>query len=264
MSGIGSEVSEALIRHPLVNMVSLTGFTRSGALAVEAAALTVTPIVLELGGKNAIIVFEDVDVDCAVRDTVDGAFFNKVEAYTASSRILVYGAVYAAFTVKLVAAVTRIRTGDDLDPATHVGPVVSKAQQEKVLKYVNLGRKEGATLAAQGALPSAPHLAHGFFIPPTLFTNVKPIMTIATDEIFGPVTCVIPFGSEDEAVRIANSSRYGLFAGVYSADSPVSCGWRGNWTSASCCATISSEASSARRLGASRRAVMGGSTGLGR
>lgn len=218
--GIGSEVPEALIRHPLVKMVSLTGSTRSGALAAEAAAPTVTPIVLELGGKNAIIVFEDADVDRAVRDTVDGAFFNKGEACTASSRILVQRAVYAAFTAKLAAAVKRIRTGDGLDQATHVGPVVSRVQQEKVLKYIDLGRKEGATLAAQGALPSAPHLSQGFFVPPTLFTDVKPTMTIATDEIFGPVTCVIPFGSEEEAVRIANSSRYGLFAGVYSADSP--------------------------------------------
>lgn len=218
--GLGSEVPEALIRHPLVKMVSLTGSTRSGGLAAEAAAPTVTPIVLELGGKNAIIVFEDADVDRAVRDTVDGAFFNKGEACTASSRILVHQAVYATFSAKLAAAVKRIRTGDGLDKATHVGPVVSRSQQEKVLKYIELGQKEGATLAAQGALPSASHLAQGFFVPPTLFTDVTSTMTIANEEIFGPVTCVIPFSTEDEAVEIANSSRYGLFAGVYSADSP--------------------------------------------
>ena len=113
--GLGSEVPEALIRHPLVKMVSLTGSTRSGALAAEAAAATITPIVLELGGKNAILVFEDADVDRAVRDTVDGAFFNKGEACTASSRILVHRAVYATFTAKLAAAVKRIRTGNGLD-----------------------------------------------------------------------------------------------------------------------------------------------------
>lgn len=213
--GLGPEVPEALIRHPLVKMVSLTGSTRSGALAAEAAAPTITPIVLELGGKNAILVFEDADVDHAVRDTVDGAFYNKGEACTASSRILVHRAVHATFTAKLAAAVKRIRTGNGLDAATHVGPVVSRSQQERVLKYIEIGQKEGATLAAQGAIPSG----KGFFVPPTLFTDVKPSMTIANDEIFGPVTCVIPFATEEEAVEIANASRYGLFAGVYSADS---------------------------------------------
>ena len=218
--GLGSEVPEALIRHPLVKMVSLTGATKSGSLAAAAAAPTVTPMVLELGGKNAIIVFDDADVDRAVRDAVDGAFFNKGEACTASSRILVHRAVHAVFVAKLAAVVKRIRTGDGLDQATHVGPVVSRSQQEKILKYIELGQKEGATLAAQGALPTASHLAQGFFVPPTLFTDVTPTMTIATEEIFGPVTCVIPFSTEEEAVEIANSSRYGLFAGVYSADSP--------------------------------------------
>ena len=217
--GLGPEVPQALISHPLVKMVSLTGSTKSGALAAAAAAPTITPTVLELGGKNAILVFEDADVDRAVRDTVDGAFFNKGEACTASSRILVHKAIYPLFVTKLSSAVQQIRTGDGLDDSTHVGPVVSKTRQEEVLKYIEIGKKEGATLAAQGSLPSSPHVAKGFFVPPTLFTDVTPAMTIAQDEIFGPVTAVMPFSTEDEALGIANASRYGLFAGVYSRDS---------------------------------------------
>ena len=216
--GLGAEVPQALIRHPLVKMVSLTGSTRSGALAAEAAASTITPTVLELGGKNAVLIFEDADVDLAVRDMVDGAFFNKGEACTASSRILVQQEIYPSFTAKLSSAVRRLRTGDGLDDSTHVGPVVSKIRQEEVLKYIELGKKEGATLAAQGLIPSASHLANGFFVPPTLFTDVKPSMTIAQEEIFGPVTTVIPFSTEEEAINIGNDSRYGLFAGVYSSN----------------------------------------------
>ncbi|KAI4157690.1 MAG: hypothetical protein LQ342_008095 [Letrouitia transgressa] len=215
--GLGAEVPQALIRHPLVQMVSLTGSSKSGTLAAEAAAPTLTPTVLELGGKNAILVFDDADVDCAVRDIVDGAFFNKGEACTASSRILVQQGIYHALTAKLASVVQRIRTGNGLDDSTHVGPVVSKARQQEVLKYIELGKKEGASLAAQGSLPSAPY--HGFFVPPTIFTDVKPSMTIAQEEIFGPVTTVIPFQTEEEAINIANASRYGLFAGVYSRDS---------------------------------------------
>ena len=217
--GLGPEVPQALIRHPLVQMVSLTGSTKSGALAAEAAAPTITPTALELGGKNALLVFSDADIDRAVRDTVDGAYFNKGEACTASSRILVQRDVYQAFTTQLSSAVKRLRAGDGLDDSTHVGPVVSKVRQDEVLKYIEIGKREGATLAAQGTLPSAPHLANGFFVPPTLFTDVKPSMIIARDEIFGPVTSVISFDTEEEAVSIANSSQYGLFAGVYSSDS---------------------------------------------
>ena len=217
--GLGPEVPQALISHPLVKMVSLTGSTKSGALAAAAAAPTITPTVLELGGKNAILVFEDADVDRAVRDTVNGAFFNKGEACTASSRILVHKAIYPLFVAKLSSAVRQIRTGDGLDDSTHVGPIISKIRQEEVLKYIEIGKKEGATLAAQGSLPSSPHVAKGFFVPPTLFTDVTPAMTIAQNEIFGPVTALIPFSTEDEALGIANASRYGLFAGVYSRDS---------------------------------------------
>ncbi|MCJ1291613.1 Aldehyde dehydrogenase mpl4 [Xylographa carneopallida] len=217
--GVGPEVPKALIGHPLVKMVSLTGSTASGIKAAALAAETVTPTVLELGGKNAIVVFEDADMERAVRDTVDGAFFNKGEACTASSRILVQKDIYEPFCTKLAAVVRRIKTGDGMDKSTHVGPVVSKTRQEEVLRYIELGQQEGATLAAQGALPPSPHTAKGYFVPPTLFTDVKPSMVIAQDEIFGPVTAVIPFTTEDEAVSIANDSKYGLFAGVYSADS---------------------------------------------
>jgi acyl-CoA reductase-like NAD-dependent aldehyde dehydrogenase len=217
--GLGPEVPQALISHSLVKMVSFTGSTAAGGAAARTASLSITPIVLELGGKNAFLIFDDADLDRAARDALEGAFFNKGEACTASSRLLVHKDVYSTFLSRLSAAVTKLRAGSGLDDATHVGPAVSKAQQERVLKYIEVGRQEGATVAAQGSLPSSLELSKGFFVPPTLFSDVTPTMTIAQDEMFGPVATVTRFSTEDEAVGIANASRYGLVAGVYSRDS---------------------------------------------
>ncbi len=216
--GLGPEVPQALINHPLVKMVSLTGSTLSGSKAAQTAAASITPTVLELGGKNALIIFEDADLDLVIRDSIDGAYFNKGEACTASSRIFVHHSLYPEYVRRMTAAVKNLRTGDGIDDQTHVGPVVSRERRQEVLKYIELGKKEGATLAAQGSLPLAEELAHGYFVPPTLFTDVKPGMTIATEEIFGPVLCVGSFETEEEAVRIANMSEYGLFSGIYSQD----------------------------------------------
>ena len=216
--GLGQEVPRTLINHPLVKMVSFTGSSPSGSKVAQTAAATITPTVLELGGKNAIVVFDDADLDAAVRDTVDGAFFNKGEACTAASRIFVHKRIYPDFTSLMVAAVKKMRTGDGMEASTHVGPVVSRERWKQVLDYIELGKKEGATLAAQGILSKDEYLSNGFHVPATLFTDVTPTMTIAKDEIFGPVTTIGSFETEDEVVHTVNSSQYGLFSGVYSSD----------------------------------------------
>ncbi|MFE3876313.1 aldehyde dehydrogenase family protein [Kitasatospora sp. NPDC059146] len=217
--GTGPVAGRALVAHPLVRMVSFTGSTTTGRAVAHAAAERLAPTLLELGGKNAFLVLADADLDLAARDALDGAFYNKGEACTAASRILVHRDVHDVFVERLATGVRALRTGHGADPATHVGPLVSRAQQQRVLDRLRLGLAEGATIAAQGDLPADPALERGFFVPPTLFTAVTRTMRIATEEVFGPVATVTVFASEDEAVEIANESDYGLLAGVYSRDS---------------------------------------------
>ena len=164
------------------------------------------------------IVFDDANLDRAVADALEGGFFNKGEACTAASRVLVHESIYDTFVERLVAGVKKLVTGNGMDPATHVGPCVSKGAQERVLSYIEKGKAEGATLAAQGPAPTASECQKGFFVQPTLFTDVTRDMTIAKEEMFGPVSCVIKFSDEDEAVDIANESPYGLTAIIFSKD----------------------------------------------
>ena len=155
----------------------------------------------------------------ALLAAVDGGFFNQGEACTAASRILLQDNIYAEFSEKLSAAVTRLRVGDGADPATDVGPLVTRAQQQQVLDYLKIGVAEGATIAAQAPLPNDPRLAAGFFVAPTVLTDVVPRMRVATEEIFGPVVTLIRFTDEDEAVRIANGTPFGLVSAVFTQDS---------------------------------------------
>ena len=173
---------------------------------------------MELGGKNAFIVFDDANLDRAVRDALEGGYFNKGEACTAASRVLVQKGVAEEFTSRLAAAVSKLKVGAGDDPATHVGPVVSKAQQTKVKNYIEIGKQEGATVAAEAQLPSDPALANGFFVAPTLLSNVTEEMRVANEEIFGPVVTVNVFDTEEEAVEIANRPDYGLVAALYTGD----------------------------------------------
>lgn len=216
--GTGVAAGQALAAHPLVRKLSFTGSTRAGAAVMRTAADNITPVLLELGGKNAFIVFDDADLDQAVRDALDGGYFNQGEACTAASRLLVQRGVYDAFVDKLAAGVRRLRVGDGADAATHVGPLVTRAHQQRVLEYIALGETEGAVVAARGMLPHDPRLREGFFVAPVLFRDVTPDMTIAVEEIFGPVAVAIPFDTAEQAVQIANSSEYGLVAGVYTRD----------------------------------------------
>ncbi|HXY44601.1 MAG TPA: aldehyde dehydrogenase family protein, partial [Acidimicrobiales bacterium] len=215
----GAEAGATLVKHPLVGKVIFTGSAETGRQILRDAADTLTPTLMELGGKNPIIVFDDADLEEAVVGAIEGGFFNQGEACTASSRILVEASVHDEVVERLSRAVPRLRVGDGADPATHVGPMVNADQQRRVLDYIEIGIGEGATVAAQAAIPDDPELAGGYFVPPTMFTGVAPTMRIAKEEIFGPVICVIAFSDEEEAVDIANGTPFGLIAGVYSRDS---------------------------------------------
>ncbi len=211
-------VGAALAGHPLVGKVSFTGSPQTGSAVLRTAAANLTPTLMELGGKNPLLVFDDADLREALLAAVDGGFFNQGEACTAASRILVQDNIFTEFERRLAAAVGRLRVGDGADPATEVGPLVTAAQQKRVLDYLDIGAAEGARIAAQAPLPSDPRLANGFYVPPTLLTDVTPDMRVATEEIFGPVVTLIPFSDEDEAVRIANCTQFGLVAAVFSRD----------------------------------------------
>jgi len=211
-------VGEALVTHPLVRKVSFTGAPGTGAKVLAAIAPRHVPALMELGGKNALIVFDDADVDAAVAAALEGAYFNKGEACTAASRLLVQRGVHDRFLAQLAAGVRRLRVGRGLDPATHVGPLVSRQQQQRVQQFLALGVAEGAQIVAQAPLPTDPALAAGYFVPPTLFSGVRPDMRIAREEIFGPVSGVIAFDDEAEAVAIANDTDFGLLAAVFTRD----------------------------------------------
>lgn len=208
----------ALAGHELVGKVSFTGAPTTGRAVVRTAADNLTPTLLELGGKNALVIFDDADLDSAVSWAIEGGYFNQGEACTAASRVLVHADVHDEVVRRLSAAVSRLRVGNGADAATHVGPLVTPAQRQRVLDYLDIGVREGATIAAQAPLPTDPELADGFYVAPTLFTGVTPDMRIATEEIFGPVVCVIPFRDEAEAARIANGTEFGLVAGVFTRD----------------------------------------------
>lgn len=207
-----------LASHPLVGKISFTGAPKTGAAVIKTAADNLTPTVMELGGKNPFVVFEDANLDSALRWAIDGGYFNAGQACTAASRVLVHASVYDEFAERFAGAVRRFRVGPGSDPATHIGPVVTAGHRERVMGYIELGVAEGATIAAQAPLPDDPALAGGYYVPPTVFTGVTREMRIANEEIFGPVTCLIPFEDENEAVSIANGTDFGLVAAVFSSD----------------------------------------------
>jgi acyl-CoA reductase-like NAD-dependent aldehyde dehydrogenase len=215
----GPDVGAALTAHPLVSMITFTGSTATGSVVAHAAADRLVPTLLELGGKNPLIVFDDADLEAAVVGSLEGGFVNSGEACTASSRIVVQRGVHDEVVARLAGAVPRLRVGRGTDPATHVGPMITRRHQQRVEEYLRVAVAEGAVIAAQADVPSDPDLRDGFFVRPTLITGVTPTMRVAQEEIFGPVICVIPFDTEDEAVAIANGTEFGLIAGLYSRDS---------------------------------------------
>ncbi|MFZ5654259.1 MAG: aldehyde dehydrogenase family protein [Pseudomonadota bacterium] len=217
ITGLGPVVGEALASHPRVDMVSFTGSTRAGKRVAELAAQTVKKVALELGGKSASLILEDADLDQAVRGTVNDCYFNSGQTCAAHTRMLVPRSLYQRAAEKAREVAESFTLGPATDPKAKLGPLISKTQQERVRTYIRKGLEEGAKLLTGG--PEQPeNLPRGYFVKPTVFGEVDPKMTIAQEEIFGPVLSIIPYDDEDEAVRIANDTPYGLSGGVWSKD----------------------------------------------
>jgi acyl-CoA reductase-like NAD-dependent aldehyde dehydrogenase len=217
--GSGSIVGKRLTSHPSIRLISLTGSTETGRVVASACAERNAICSLEMGGKNAIIVMDDADVDNAIEGAIWGAFGTSGQRCTASSRLIVHKKVYKQFSRKLSERAQALRIGNGADPKVDVGPVVNEDAVEKIMSYINIGQNEdGATLACGGKHLTKGDYAHGYFIEPTVFTDVAPDMRVAQEEIFGPVTSVIPTNSLDEAIEIANGVQYGLSAAIYTQD----------------------------------------------
>jgi len=217
VTGLGPVVGEALASHPQVDMISFTGSTRAGKRVSELAAQTVKRVALELGGKSANIILDDADLEKAVRGGVSNCYFNSGQTCSAHTRMLVPKERHdEAVSIAKEAAET-FTVGDPREGKAKLGPLVSEVQRDRVRGYIKKGIEEGATLVTGGA--EAPEgLDRGYFVRPTVFANVRNDMTIAREEIFGPVLSIIPYEDEDDAVRIANDTVYGLAGGVWSSD----------------------------------------------
>jgi aldehyde dehydrogenase (NAD+) len=213
--GYGPDAGAPMLNDPDVGLVSFTGSTEVGRIVSQACAPTFKKCHLEMGGKNIIIVMDDANLDLAIEGAVWGGFGTTGQRCTAASRVAVQKGVYREFVEKFVARVKALKVGDGLDPATQMGPCINEQQLQTVIKYVAIGREEGAKLAAGGHRLETGSHARGWFHEPTVFTDCNPAMRICQEEIFGPVVSVIPFDSFDDALSIANGVNYGLSAAIY-------------------------------------------------
>ncbi len=218
VTGDGPGAGAPMLTHPSVRVMSFTGSTATGRLINRACADTFKKVHLEMGGKNAILVMDDANLELAVDGAVWGGFGTTGQRCTAASRVIVSKGVYAKFVERFVARARALRVGDGLDVKTEMGPSITEVQLQKVMEYVRIGKDEGATLATGGNRLTAGSYAKGYFHEPTIFTDVKPTMRIAREEIFGPVVSVIPCDGLDEAIAIANGVEYGLSASIYTQD----------------------------------------------
>jgi acyl-CoA reductase-like NAD-dependent aldehyde dehydrogenase len=217
VTGTGPVVGEAIAAHPGVDMVSFTGSTRAGKRVSELASATVKPVAMELGGKSPNLILDDADLSKAVPDGVGKCFLNSGQTCSALTRMLVPREKLAEAEEIAVAAAESFTPGDPFEESTRLGPLVSDVQRQRVRGYIEKGEAEGAKLLTGGAEPPE-GLERGYFVRPTVFSEVTPEMTIHREEIFGPVLAIEPYESEEEGVRIANDSEYGLAGGVWSGD----------------------------------------------
>ena len=212
--GFGEEAGEALVRHPDVPIITFTGSRETGVAVTKAAADRLKHVHLELGGKNAIIVMDDADLDLAVDGIVWSAFGTAGQRCTAASRVIVHEGVYAQLQSKLVERAERMKIGDPWEDDTEIGPVINEAAVDKIHSYTEIGKNEGATLLTGGERVEG----NGFYYRPTVFADVEPQMRIAQEEIFGPTTALIPVKSFEDAVQAANGIRYGLSSSIFTRD----------------------------------------------
>lgn len=218
VTGLPQEVGVPLVHHPDVAKIAFTGGEPGGIAIYKAAAEGLKHVTLELGGKSANIVFADADLESAVPGVISGIFAATGQTCIAGSRLVVERKVHDEVVEKVVAMARAARIGDPAREDTQVGPITTEAQRSKVLDYIDVARREGATCALGGAAPSGPGLSAGWFVEPTIFTGVANTMRIAREEVFGPILSVIPFDDEEEAFAIANDSPYGLAAGLWTGD----------------------------------------------
>jgi aldehyde dehydrogenase (NAD+) len=212
--GLGRVAGQALVDHPDVDKITFTGSPAVGRQILRGAAGNLKRVTLELGGKSANIVFSDADIDAAVKAAGSGIFFNTGQVCSAGSRILAHESIYDEVVERLAARARSIRIGDPQDTSTAMGPLVSEVQMKRVLNYIDIGRGEGASVVTGGARRGDA----GYFVEPTVFAGVRHEMRISQEEIFGPVAAVIPFKDDEDAIRIANGTVYGLAAGVWTGD----------------------------------------------
>src|SRR2546426_1068133 len=216
--GPGSTVGEALLHHPDVAVISFTGSTESGRHVAIEAAKSLKRVSLEMGGKNAVIVMDDADLDLAVEGILWSAYGTTGQRCTACSRLIVHKEVRKQLLDRLVPRIEQLRLGNGLDERVDVGPIINASQLEKIHSYTEIGKVEGATLVTGGAIAREGDLARGHFYRPTLFSDVRPEMRLAQEEIFGPTLSVIDVGSFEEAIAVNNDSKFGLSSAIYTQD----------------------------------------------
>jgi aldehyde dehydrogenase (NAD+) len=211
--GSGSAVGEPMMAHPDIRLISFTGSCEVGRHVNERCAPSFKRVSLEMGGKNAAIVMDDANLDLAVDGVIWGAFGTSGQRCTATSRVIVHKAVHAELRDRLVKKINTLKLGYGLNPGVDIGPVINESAMNKILEYIEIGKKEGAQMLTGGERDTA--AGPGWFVKPTLFDNVKPNMRIAQEEIFGPVTALIPVDSLDEAIEVANGIEFGLSTAIY-------------------------------------------------
>ncbi len=216
--GSGSEAGDEIVSHPAVKAISFTGSTGIGLELYEQAARRGAAVQCEMGGKNPVVVLEDADMELAVESTAQGAFGSTGQRCTATSRAVVIDSVADEFVRKIVEKAKSIVLGDGANPKAEVGPSVDEGQFNTVLKYIDIGKEDGATLLCGGKRAEGEHLDKGYFVEPTVFDHVTPDMRIAREEIFGPVLSVLRVKDFDEALSVANDSEFGLSSSIFSND----------------------------------------------
>ena len=216
--GLGPVAGRRIAAHPDVGKITFTGGTGAGRQVSIAAAARFARVTVELGGKTPVLVFDDVDLDAAARGAAFGAFIAAGQTCICGSRILVQETIYEPFVERLAQVAATIRIGDPANPATQLGPVISEAARQRVLSYIDIARNEGAAVAFGGGVPDDRALSRGFYVQPTVLRDVSNDMRCAREEIFGPVTVVIPFENEEHALALANDSPFGLGSAIWTGD----------------------------------------------